>query len=198
MSKTKLFMKKSKFIAYFTFFLLSFFMITSCGLYKHSDARDNPVNTKERAQKNLEEGKGVRFGNLMGKGVGGAFDFASSNEMWRASIEILDFVSFVNASYSGGVLITDWFNNGSNDNTNLKITIRFLSNEIRADGIQVILHEKVCESSNTNCTINKIETDLNSEIKLAILKRAAKIKTNDEKIAKTKKKKIKRTPESAK
>tara|TARA_X000000368_G_scaffold388320_1_gene349734 strand:- start:165 stop:686 length:522 start_codon:yes stop_codon:yes gene_type:complete len=173
-------------------------MITSCGLYKHSDARDNPVNTKERAQKNLEEGKGVRFGNLMGKGVGGAFDFASSNEMWRASIEILDFVSFVNASYSGGVLITDWFNNGSNDNTNLKITIRFLSNEIRADGIQVILHEKVCESSNTNCTINKIETDLNSEIKLAILKRAAKIKTNDEKIAKTKKKKIKRTPESAK
>ena len=134
----------------------------------------------------------------MGKGVGGAFDFASSNEMWRASIEILDFVSFVNASYSGGVLITDWFNNGSNDNTNLKITIRFLSNEIRADGIQVILHEKVCESSNTNCTINKSETDLNSEIKLAILKRAAKIKTNDEKIAKTKKKKIKRTPESAK
>ena len=196
MSKTKLFMKKSKFIAYFTFFLLSFFMITSCGLYKHSDARDNPVNTKERAQKNLEEGKGVRFGNLMGKGVGGAFDFASSNEMWRASIEILDFVSFVNASYSGGVLITDWFNNGSNDNTNLKITIRFLSNEIRADGIQVILHEKVCESSNSNCTINKIETDLNSEIKLAILKRAAKIKTNDEKVAKTKKKKIKRTPES--
>ena len=198
MSKTKLFMKKSKFNAYFTFFLLSFFMITSCGLYKHSDARDNPVNTKERAQKNLEEGKGVRFGNLMGKGVGGAFDFASSNEMWRASIEILDFVSFVNASYSGGLLITDWFNKGSNDNTNLKITIRFLSNEIRADGIQVILHEKVCESSNTNCTINKIETDLNGEIKLAILKKAAKIKTNDEKIAKTKKKKTKRTPESAK
>jgi len=169
-------------------------MITSCGLYKHSDARDNPVNTKERAQKNLEEGKGVRFGNLMGKGQGGAFDFASSNEMWRASIEILDFVSFVNASYSGGLLITDWFNRGSDDKTEMKITIRFLSNEIRADGIEVLLHEKICESSNTNCSISKIETDLNSEIKLAILKRAAKIKTSDEKIAKTKKIKRKRSP----
>jgi hypothetical protein len=182
-------MKKSKFTTYFTFFLLSFFMITSCGLYKHSDASDNPVNTKERAQKNLEEGKGVRFGNLMGKGTGGAFDFASSNEMWRASIEILDFVSFINASYSGGLLITDWFNKGSDDKTELKITIRFLSNEIRADGIEVILHEKVCESSNSNCTINKIETDLNGEIKLAILRKAAKIKTSDDKKAKAKKKK---------
>ena len=71
---------------------------------------------------------------------GGVFDFASSNELWRASIEVLDFVSFTNASYSGGILITDWFSGNTESNENnqreIKITVRFLSNEIRADGIK--------------------------------------------------------------
>ena len=57
----------------------------------------------------------------------------------------------------------------------LKITVRFLSNEIRSDGIKVIIHKKKCIDVN-NCNISKVYTTLANEIKLEILKEAAKIK----------------------
>ena len=60
----------------------------------------------------------------------------------------------------------------------IKITIRFLSNEIRADGIDIIIHKKKCNEVNS-CKTNKVESNLNSEIKLAILKKAAQIKVSD-------------------
>ena len=81
--------------------------LNSCGLYKRSDVKDNPVNVQDRVRKNIQEGRGVRFGK--GATRGGDFDFASSNPLWRASIEIFDFVPLTNASYSGGIIITDWF-----------------------------------------------------------------------------------------
>ena len=102
----RLFMKKLTLLLITTAFFL-----TNCGIYKRSDVKDNPVNIDERVQKNIEEGRGIRFGK--GSQSGGTFDFASSNELWRASIEILDFVPFTNASYSGGIIITDWFSGNS-------------------------------------------------------------------------------------
>ena len=99
------------------------------------------------------------------------FDFASANELWRASVETLDFVPLVNASYSGGIIITDWFNGGGNQNRDLKITIRFLSNEIRSDAVKVIVHERIC--TNNICSTNLIDSKISSEIQLAILKKAA-------------------------
>ena len=152
------------------------FILTNCGFYKRSDVKDNPVNVKERVQKNIEEGRGIRFGK-MGFGSGGTFDFASSNELWRASIEILDFVPFTNASYSGGIIITDWFSGNSkveNEKRMLKITVRFLTNEIRADALKINIHEKICKLNTVNdCNVNKISSNLENEIKLAILKKAA-------------------------
>ena len=148
--------------------------------FKYTDANEIPVNADERVAKNLEEGRGFTWSSSNKQG--GVFDFASSNELWRASIEVLDFVSFSNASYSGGIIITDWFagNQISTDNKNLrelKITVRFLSNEIRADGIEVVIHQKICEKKNiTNCKINKIKSNIQNEIKLAILKKATILK----------------------
>ena len=156
--------------------------LSSCGIYKRSDIKDNPGNVEERVRKNIEEGRGIKFGNL-GK-TSGTFDFASSNEMWRASIEVLDFVSFTNASYSGGIIITDWFSSNKDKTDNkkeIKITVRFLSNEIRAEGIKIIIHEKICEQNNTNCKIAKKKSKLESEIKIAILKKAALIQIKDRK-----------------
>ncbi len=132
-----------------------------------------PVNVNERVKKNIQEGRGIRFGK--DKNNGGTFDFASSNELWRASIEILDFVPFSNASYSGGILITEWFDGNSqekNENRDLKITVRFLTNEIRADALKISIHERKCQESFMNCNVKKIKSKLESEIKLAILKRA--------------------------
>ena len=147
------------------------------------DARKIPPNVKDRVQQNIEEGRGVTlFG---GEKKGGVFDFASSNELWRASIEVLDFVSFTNASYSGGILITDWFSgnttSGENSQRELKITVRFLTNEIRADGIKVVIHEKVCsDKAKLDCNINKIKSSIGNDIKLAILKKAALLKKESE------------------
>ena len=158
--------------------ILSLFL-TSCGIYKYSPVKEDDYDVEKRVKRNIEEGKGISFGKIRNKG--GTFDFASSNELWRASIETLDFVTFANASYSGGILITDWFNSSSEEdiknNRDLKITIRFLSNEIRADGLIIIIHERICQNSNaTSCSITKIKSNIESEIKLAILKRATELK----------------------
>jgi len=163
-----------------TLLIVLFFSIislTNCGIYKRSDIKDNPVSGKERVKKNLEEGRGISFKKLSGQGSG-TFDFASSNELWRASMDVLDFVTFANASYSGGILITDWFSSNSEKdkelNRDLKITVKFLSNEIRADGLDVSIHERICSSTNSSaCSIKKIKSNLEGEIKLAILKKAA-------------------------
>mgnify|MGYP001284430960 FL=1 len=168
---------------------ISLLVLTGCeNPFRYTDAREVPVDAKERVQKNIEEGRGITL--LGGKKKGGVFDFASSNELWRASIEVLDFVSFTNASYSGGILITDWFSGNTNSEEkrqrDLKITVRFMSNEIRADGIEIIIHEKICEDkSKLNCNINKIKSSIGNDIKLAILKKAALLKKESEK--KTKK-----------
>ena len=155
--------------------IATIFILTSCGIYKRSDIKDNPVNVKQRVQKNIEEGKGIRFGKSGSQS--GVFDFASSNELWRASIEILDFVPFTNASYSGGILITDWFSGDTKDENEkrlLKITVRFLTNEIRSDALGITIHEKICKLNTINdCSTNKISSNLENEIKLAILKKAA-------------------------
>ena len=146
--------------------------LNSCGLYKRSDVKDTPVNVEERVKKNIQEGRGIRFGK--GATRGGDFDFASSNPLWRASIEIFDFVPLTNASYSGGILITDWFSSESMDSEStrdLKITVKFLTNEIRADAINITVFEKICKSQ--NCKTKKIKSKLQKEIKLAILKKAA-------------------------
>ena len=170
----------------FILVLLSLILLNSCGIYKRSDVKDNPVNVQDRVRKNIEEGKGVRFN--LGKRKGGVFDFASANELWRASVETLDFVPLVNASYSGGIIITDWFNGGKDNNRDLKITVRFLSNEIRSDALKVIVHERIC--TNNNCVTNLIDSKISGEIQLAILKKATLMeKKSIEKLVKERRKK---------
>ena len=154
-------------------FILSFFLqLVACGIYKPVDTRKVPVNVNKRVEKNIQEGRGFRVFDSRKKSSG-EFEFASSNPLWRATIDLLDFAPFSNVDYSGGIIITDWYN-GDNVETNefLKITVRFLSNEIRADGLDVIVHKKKCDPSN-RCEISKLETDLTDKIKIAILKDAA-------------------------
>ena len=157
-------------------FLILFTLIASCGIYKPVDTRKVPVNVNERAKRNIQQGKGYTlFDSSRNKGSG-TFEFASSNPMWRASIKLLDFTPFSNVDYSGGIIITDWFtNNDSASNESIKITVKFLSNEVRADGIDVLIYKKIC-ASNNNCNISKVESELSREIKLAILKEASIIK----------------------
>ena len=157
------------------FYLLLISLVSGCGkgFFKKVDTRKVPVNVNERAEKNIQEGRGFKLSSLGNKN--GVFDFATSNEMWRASIELLDFTPLSNVDYSGGIIITDWFAEENSTDTSIKITIRFLSNEIRADGMSVSIHKRVCKNSN-NCITSKIDSTLSEEIKLAVLKKAAILK----------------------
>jgi len=157
-------------------FVLISFILSSCGIYRPVDARKIPPNVNDRVEKNIQEGRGYRLFST--KTRGGTFDFATSNEMWRASLELLDFTPLSNVDYSGGIIITDWFaDDNSSGNEQIKITVKFLSNEIRADGLDVIIHKKICNTEN-KCNTIKFESAIENEIKLAILKKAAELKEN--------------------
>ena len=167
-------MKLNRNINKFTIiFLILLFSLNSCGFYKKTDVKTNPINDADKRAKNLAEGKGIQL--LNSKKNSGVFDFASSNEMWRASIEILDFTPLVSADYGGGILISDWYSNQDSSLESYKITVVFLSNEIRADGLNVKVHKKTC-NANYSCKIIEQKTKLNTEIKSAILRRASEIK----------------------
>ena len=164
-----------------TLFLLSLAStIVSCGPFKpkYTDLRKIPGNPKDKREKNIREGRGFRAMSVFDKNKGsGSFEFASSNEMWRATLDLLDFTPLSNVDYSGGIIITDWFSESS-DQDPIKITVRFLSNEIRADGLKIIIHKKICKKieKKDDCKIVKIDSTLLQEIKLAILRKAATIK----------------------
>jgi len=167
------------------------FLSTSCGkIWDPADARKISPNSKERVKKNLEEGKGISLKGLAG-GVGGSmgsYQFASSNPMWRATLEILDFLPLSNVDYSGGIITTDWYNEGTASDESIKITVRFLTNEIRADGVKIIVHKKKCTVQQT-CSVKKVSSALESELQLAILKKATLFEKD---ITKGNKKKFKR------
>jgi hypothetical protein len=158
-------------------------MLSSCGAlqYRPVKAKDYPPEPEKRIQKNIEEGRGIRL--FKNRKKGGTFDFASSNALWRASLDTISFMPLLTADYGGGIIITDWFNNTNNENQSIKISIQFLSNEIRSDALDIKVFKKKCEI-NKNCKIAISEGKLNNELKLSILKKAALFKK--ENITKTK------------
>ena len=97
---------------------------------------------KKELKKTSKKAEELNLVNWLVKGSGN-FEFASSNEMWRATVDILDFMPLANADYGGGVIITDWYNENKK-NESIKIMVQFLSNEIRADGLKVTVYNKVC------------------------------------------------------
>ena len=150
--------------------ILFFILYNGCGIYKPVDARKVSETGTERARKNIEEGRSVGlFGQVRG---GGGFEFASSNELWRASLDTLDFMPLTSANYSGGIIITDWYSEEGNSKDSIKITIKFLSNEIRSDAFDIDIFYKNCVSTN-NCSINKKEGPLKKELSKKILMKAA-------------------------
>ena len=159
-----------KFKIFLIFLALS---LNSCGgKIPGADAKKYPPDPRERVKRNLEEGRGFRLNDAIKKGSGsGTFEFASSNELWRASLDAIDFMPLLSANYSGGIIITDWYSeNQTNDS--IKISIRFLSNEVRSDSLDVKIFYKRC-NIDLNCSVNEKEGNLQKEIIRKILKQAA-------------------------
>ena len=163
-------------------YLLSIFLIINAcnGKVPGADARKIPPNAKDRVLKNIEEGRGFRLMDSVKKGRGGDFEFASSNELWRASLDVIDFMPLSSVNYSGGMIITDWYSDQKNNGESIKISIRFLTNEVRSDAINIKVFYKICETAN-NCVISEKKGNIVNELKKEILKIAAQYKEIDDK-----------------
>ena len=157
--------------------LLSFLVFlpqSACGPFKFKKVnaeKDVPINVRERVKKNIEEGRGFRLMNQFNKNT---YDFASSNPLWRATLDTLDFMPLASANYSGGIVITDWYSENNTPNESVKISVRFLTNEIRSDALDIDIFLKKCSDNLTNCSISKNNTDLVADLNFNILKKAAK------------------------
>ena len=159
--------------------------LTACA-YEKVDQRTRPDGAQAKARKNIEEGRGASIGNLTrGIGRGTTYQFSSSNPMWRASLETLDFLPLTTVDYSGGVIITDWYSDNDSSKESIKISLRFLSNDIRSESLKVIVHQKIC-TANLNCRVVLLSnTKIKEELHTTILRKAALL----EKESKNKKKK---------
>ena len=157
----------------FLFILTISFSTLSCGGLKKVDQRSRPTDPEERRRQAVNEGRGTGINDLFRKGGKGTnFEFSSSNPMWRASLETLDFLPLTTVDYSGGVIITDWYSEGGN-NDSIKLTVRFLSNEIRSDSLKIIVHKRTC-NTNSNCrTIVSQSKVIKDELRSTILRKAA-------------------------
>ena len=155
------------------FFLIILFLNGCNGKLPGADARKIPYDPDERVKRNLEQGKGFRIDDAWNKkGGSGTFEFATSNELWRASLDTIDFMPIATANYSGGILITDWYSDNENLNESIKISIRFLTTEVRSDALDIKVFYKICENV-VNCKITQQTGSLKTELTKEILKKAA-------------------------
>ena len=174
MLKLKLY-KKITFLSIFAVFL------TGCnGKLPGSDARKFPADPEKRVQQNLKEGRGFQLNDITKK-KGGVFDFASSNPLWKASLDIIDFMPLSSVNYSGGIIITDWYSENNSPNESIKISIRFTTNEIRSDALEIKVFNRKCSNNLLNCKFIETNDVLVTELKREILKKATLYKENEDK-----------------
>ena len=164
-------------------YTIIFLFLTSCGgafKPKKVDTRKVPIKAEDRARKNVNEGRGTTIGDLVGRGGGATtYEFSTSNAMWRASLEILDFLPLSTVDYSGGLIISDWYSDGSS-NESIKITIRFLGNDVRSENLKISIHQKICKAN--NCNVNLLnQNKIGSELKTTIIRKAALLEKNSKK-----------------
>ena len=145
------------------------FLLNSCA--NRGDARKSPPDPKLRVKRNMEEGRGFRLMDSVNKNGSTNYEFASSNELWRASLDSIDFMPLSSVNYSGGIIISDWYSNDENNNESVKISIRFLTNEIRSDALDIKVFKKICKVNNS-CKITQSSEELINELKRKILKTA--------------------------
>ena len=178
------YLKLIKYLKNTAFFALILIFLNSCGVNPFDPKEPIEPEARKRARQNVLDGKGIGGGMFGKKGGDTNFEFATSNPLWRATLDTLDFMVISSVDYAGGLIISDWYSD-NNPNEAIKITVRFLANEVRVDSLKISVHKKTCV--NSNCVVKQIDTDLTSNIREKILKKAAVlVKTAEEKKKKKK------------
>ena len=167
-----------KFISFLA--IITLFLNGCNGKFPGADARKFPADPEKRVEQNLKEGRGFKLNDQFGKSRGGVFDFANSNGLWRASLDVIDFMPLTSVNYSGGIIITDWYSENNNQSESIKISIRFMTNEIRSDALNIKVFNRKCSDSFLKCKITETEGVLVTELKREILKKATLYKKMNE------------------
>ena len=138
----------------------------------------NPI---KRAETSRDSGSGI-FGNINRAGNNQTtVNFANTNVLWKATLKTLDFIPLQSVDYAGGILITDWYADEKNSGYFIKITIKFLDNEVRSNSLNITSHKKICSKRNDNCPVVKLSDNFNNEIKDTIIQTARLMKIEEEK-----------------
>ena len=168
----------NNFFKFLIFTIILTILSFSCAKKKMDPNR--PITAEDKRLKNIEEGRGASLKTIFGRDGATNYEFSTSNPMWRATLETLDFLPLTTVDYSGGIVITDWYS-GDNAGESVKITDRFLSNEIRSNSLKVIVHRKICDS-NLKCKTNiSSNSAIKEELHSTILKKAALFQKSDKK-----------------
>ena len=159
--------------------------LLSCSSDKQEAKKNSPIikktyepNTFERARKYADEnpifslGKPKKNDNLV---------IGTSNILWRASLETLDFMPLANADFNGGVIITDWYSTKNNNNESIKISVQFVSYELARNSIVVKGFKKNCNDNGGSCKISRITKETESDIENKIIDKARNLNLNLEK-----------------
>ena len=150
------------------------FLLSACnGKLPGADARKYPADPKLRVAKNIEDGRGINIMDIGKNNKGGVFEFASSNSLWKASLDTIDFMPLASVNYSGGIIITDWYSDNQKSDESIKISIRFLTNEIRSDAVEIKVFNRKCSIDLLNCRTVQTDGVIVLELKKKILKLAA-------------------------
>ena len=138
------------------------------------------TDTNKRAKEFAEKGGGI-FGDINNKKSGSTtFEFATSNVLWRATLKSLDFLPLLNADYSGGIIVYDWYSQTNNPKEQIKISVQFLNNELRSDSIKITAHKKICETLE-RCSNSTLDQNFASSIKESIIASARTLKIEEAK-----------------
>jgi hypothetical protein len=177
-------MKMKNYLIFFkiSLLLLTLGFINGCNK-SQPDAEDQKIidpNPANRAKEFAEKGGGL-FGDINNrKSRSTTVDFASSNVMWRATLKTLEFLPLSNTDYSGGIIVYDWYSQTNNPRELIKISVRFLSNELRSDSIKITAHKKICDSAD-KCSNSTLDEKFSDVIKENILASARSIKIEEAK-----------------
>ena len=179
--------KTLKFMNFCKNSLKSLFFLTFLMILLNHCAKTDPV-TGEKILEETDPAKKARdfaakqgglFGDIGKNNSGTNFEFSTSNVLWRATLKNLDFLPLVNADYSGGIIVYDWYSN-KGENQSIKISVRFLSNELKSSSVVVAGHKKICDDLG-KCFVEKLDNKFTEEIKESVIATARQIKIEDTK-----------------
>jgi len=167
---------------------MRYFIIFIIITFLNHCAKTNPITGEkvlietDTAKKSREfvDKQGGLFGDIGGKNKSTTFEFGTSNVLWRATLKSLDFLPLLNADYSGGIIIYDWYSQANNPKEQIKISIQFLNNELRSDSIKITAHKKICDNAD-RCSNSTTDQNFANSIKENIIASARMLKIEEAK-----------------